>query len=206
MTDSFWSWTLADFRDRVASPNPQPSGVPVAAVSSAFGLGLVLMCMEITDKGAAAAASNDAAAGRELLERLSAAADRDAAAYDGFMAAMALPKGTAEEQTLRRRRMQEALATATESPLAAARDVTAALDLAVRASERCKVAIRSDLAAGVDLLAAGLSAMLRTADVNLAGLADAALQGRFRGERERLEDLGRSLVRKMFGAKAGPFP
>src|SRR5947209_19539199 len=78
MTDSFWAWTLADFRDRIASANPQPSGVPVAAVGAAFGLGLVLMCLEITHKEAA---SEDGAAGRDLLERLSAAADRDAAAY-----------------------------------------------------------------------------------------------------------------------------
>jgi formiminotetrahydrofolate cyclodeaminase len=201
MTDSFWTWTLADFRDRIASGGPQPSGVPVAAVSAAFGLGLVLMCLKISQNDSA-----EAAADRALLERLSAAADRDAAAYTGFMTAMALPKGTAEERDLRSRRMQEALAAATESPLAAARDVTAALDLAVRASESCKAVIRSDLAAGVDLLAAALSTMLRTVDVNLAGLADAALQERFRGERARLEDLGRSLVRKMFGSKAGPFP
>jgi formiminotetrahydrofolate cyclodeaminase len=203
MTDSFWSWTLADFRDRVASASPQPSGVPVAAVSAAFGLGLVLMCLGITNQEDA---SEDVAAGRVLLARLSAAADRDAAAYNDFMAAMALPKGTAEEQTLRRRRMQETLIAATESPLAAARDITAALDLAARTAERCKAAIRSDLAAGVDLLAAGLSAMLRTADVNLAGISDAGAQERFRAERSRLAALGESLVKKMFSSPPGPFP
>jgi len=203
MTDSFWSWTLADFRDRIASASPQPSGVPVAAVSAAFGLGLVLMCLEITNQGAA---SEDAATGRELLDRLSAAADRDAAAYNDFMAAIALPKGAGEEQALRRRRMQETLTAATESPLAAARDVSAALDLAARTAERCKAAIRSDLAAGVDLLAAGLSAMLRTADVNLAGISDAGAQERFRAERARLAILGESLVKKMFSSPRGPFP
>jgi len=203
MTDSFWSWTLADFRDRVASASPQPSGVPVAAVSAAFGLGLVLMCLEITHPGAA---SEDAAAGRELLARLSAAADRDAAAYSDFMAAMALPKGTAEEQAFRRRRMQEALTAATESPLVAARDITGALDLAARTAESCKAAILSDLAAGVDLLAAGLSAMLRTADVNLAGISDAVVQERFRTERARLAIRGESLVKKMFSSPPGPFP
>jgi len=203
MADSFWSWTLADFRDRVASASPQPSGVPVATVSAAFGLGLVLMCLGITNQEDA---SKDVAAGRDLLERLSAAADRDAAAYSGFMAAMALPKGTAEEQGLRRRRMQETLAAATESPLAAARDIIAALDLATRAAEGCKVAILSDLAAGVDLLAAGLSAMLRTADVNLAGISDAGAQERFRTERARLAERGESLVRKMFSSPPGPFP
>lgn len=211
MTDSFWSWTLAGFRDCIASAgpppglalSPTPTGVPVAAVSSAFGLGLVLLCLEITHKGAA---SEEAAAGRDLLERLSAHADRDAAAYGAFMAATALPKGTAEEQALRRRRMQEALAAATESPLAAARDVTDALDLAARTAERCKAAVLSDLAAGVDLLAAGLSTMLRTVDVNLAGLADEALQERLRAERARLADLGELLVKKMFSPPAGSFP
>jgi formiminotetrahydrofolate cyclodeaminase len=102
--------------------------------------------------------------------------------------------------------MQEALAAATESPLAAARDIIAALDLAARTAERCKVAIRSDLAAGVDLLAAGLSAMLRTADVNLAGISDARVQERFRTERSRLATLGESLVKKMFSSPPGSFP
>ncbi|HEY2739590.1 MAG TPA: cyclodeaminase/cyclohydrolase family protein [Thermoanaerobaculia bacterium] len=203
MTDSFWSWTLADFRDRIASANPQPSGVPVAAVSAAFGLGLVLMCLEITHPGAA---SEDVAAGRQLLERLSAHADRDATAYSDFMAAMALPKGTAEELALRRRRMQETLAAATKSPLAAARDIVAALDLAARTAESCKVAILSDLAAGVDLLAASLSAMLRTADVNLAEISDAVVQEGFRAERSRLATLGESHVRKMFSSPTGSFP
>jgi methenyltetrahydrofolate cyclohydrolase len=197
MTDSFWSWTLAGFRDRVASASPQPSGGPVAAVSASLALGLVVMVLEITRKGADARDSGQAAvldavlaAARPLLERLGAHADRDAAAYSGFMAAAALPQGNGEEKAVRSRRMQEALAAATESPLAAARDVAAALDLAARAADLSKRTVLSDLATGVDLLAAGLTSVLRNVDVNLRGLADPALQERLREERGALAAAG----------------
>jgi formiminotetrahydrofolate cyclodeaminase len=194
MADTFWAWPLIDFRDRVASASPQPSGGPVAAVSASFALGLVVMVLEITYKGAdagqAAALDPLLASARPLLDRLSAHADLDAEAYSAFMAASALPKGSDEEKTVRRRRMQEALLAATESPLAAARDINAALGLAAEAAERCKVPILSDLATGVDLLAASLTTVLRNAGVNLQGLSDAALQERLREERAALAASG----------------
>jgi methenyltetrahydrofolate cyclohydrolase len=192
MTDSFWSWTLAGFRDRVASASPAPSGGPVAAVSASFALGLVVMVLEITRKDAEQASTLDPllAAARPLLERLSAHADRDAAAYSAFMAASALPRGSGGEKAVRRRRMQEALTAATESPLAAARDAAAALGLAVQAADLCKTTVLSDLATGVDLLAASLTAVLRNVDVNLQGLSDAAYQERLREERTALAASG----------------
>jgi formiminotetrahydrofolate cyclodeaminase len=194
MTDSFWSWTLAEFRDRVASASPQPSGGPVAAVSAAFALGLVVMVLEITRKGAdagqAAALDPLLAAARPRLERLGAHADRDAAAYTAFMAASALPQESDEEKAVRRRRRQEALTAATESPLAAARDIAAALGLAVQAADLSKVPVLSDLATGIDLLAASLTAVLRNVDVNLQGLSDTVYQERLREERAALAAAG----------------
>jgi formiminotetrahydrofolate cyclodeaminase len=200
MADSFWSSTLADFRDRIASASPTPSGGSVAAVSAAFALGLVVMVLEITRKGAVTEDTEDAeqaaaldpllAAARPLLDRLGAHADRDAAAYASFMAASALSKGSDEEKAVRRRRMQEALTAATESPLAAARDIAAALALAVQAADRCKKPILSDLATGVDLLAASLTAVLRNVDVNLQGLSDTVYQERLREERAALAAAG----------------
>ena len=191
MTDSFWSWTLADFRDRIASAQPQPSGGPVAAVSATFGLGLVVMCLEITRAGEPNTALDALlASGRELLERLGAHADRDASAYSKFMVAMALPKETVEERAVRRQRMQEAVTAATESPLATARDITAALDLGAQTALVCKPRILSDLSAGIDLLVASLSAVLGVADANLSGIADAVLQKRLRQERAALATSG----------------
>ena len=190
MTESLWTRTLADFRDRTASSSPAPAGGAAAAVTAALGLGLVLMSLEITRQGAH---SEDAAAlgplltsGRALLERLSAHADQDVAVVNAYMAALALPKGTAKEKEARGLHVQETLAAAAESPLAAARDIAAALDLAAQAAEPCKPQILSDLAAGVDLLAASLTAVLRNVDVNLPGLSDVVLRERMGADRAAL--------------------
>src|SRR3954453_15595262 len=140
MTDSFWTLTLAGFLDRITAARPTPAGGSVAAAVAPCGLGLVVMGLEVTRKraGAEQTALLDPLlrSGRELIERLSAHVDQDAAAFKEHMAARSLRKGTDEEKDVRRRRMQETLAAATESPLAAARDITAALDLAVHTVDR----------------------------------------------------------------------
>jgi methenyltetrahydrofolate cyclohydrolase len=190
MTDSVWSWTLADFRDRTAFPSPTPSGGSVAPVCAALGLGLVLMCLEITRKGAdaevAAALDPLLSTGRDLLAHLSAHADSDIAAYQEHLRARSLPKGTDEEKAVRHEQMQKTLAAATEAPLAAGRDIAAALGLAGQAAKLCKPQILSDLAAGADLLSGSLAAVLRSVDGNLPGLSDPALQERFHNERAAL--------------------
>ncbi|HYX25396.1 MAG TPA: cyclodeaminase/cyclohydrolase family protein [Thermoanaerobaculia bacterium] len=174
MIDSLWSWTLAEFRDRAAAGTPTPGGASVASVAAALGAGLVVMGLEVTRKGAGAErlAVLDPLlrSGRELLARLSAHADRDVAAFSEYL----------------RARTQQALAAATEAPLAAGRDVAAAIDLARQVMEVCKPPVRADVAAGADLLAGCLSAVLRSVDANLPGLADAALRARLAEERRAL--------------------
>jgi formiminotetrahydrofolate cyclodeaminase len=186
MTDSLWSLTLAGFLDRTASASPAPGGGSVAAACATLGLGLVVMGLEVTRKRASAeeTAALDPLlrSGRELLERLKAHADRDIAVFAEHMAARSLPKGTDEEKDFRRRRMQDTLAAATESPLAAARDIDASLDLAAQTVDRCKPVVLSDVAAGVDLLAGSLTAVLRTVDINLQDLSDILVRERFREE------------------------
>ncbi len=192
MHDSVWSWTLTDFRDRTAFPSPTPSGASAACVCAALGLGLVLMGLEITRKGAdtelAAALDPLLHSGNELLARLSAHADHDIAAYKEFMQALALPKGTAEEKAARSEQMQKTLAAATESPLAAGRDIAAALDIARQAAGHCKPQILGDVLAGADLLSGSLAAVLRSVDSNVPGLSDLQLRERFAQERAALAE------------------
>jgi formiminotetrahydrofolate cyclodeaminase len=190
MHSSVWSWTLAEFCDRTAAPTPTPSGGSAAPVCAAFGLGLVLMGLEITRKGAdtdlAAAIDPLLSSGREILARLSSHPDRDITAFQEHLKARSLPKGTAEEKALRQEQMQTTLSAATEAPLAAARDIAAALGIASQAAKLCKRQILSDLVAGTDLLSGSLSAVLRSVDANIPGLSDLALRERFLKEREAL--------------------
>jgi len=189
-SSTLWSWTLAEFRDRTAAGTPTPGGGSVASVCATLGAGLVVMGLEVTRKGAEAelAAVLDPLlrSGRELLERLSAHADRDVAAFNEYLRARSLSQGSDDEKAVRRERMQQALAAATEAPLAAGRDVAAALGLARQVVEICKPPVLGDVAAGIDLLSGSLTAVLRSVDANLPGLEDDALRGRLEEERTAL--------------------
>ena len=189
-SSTLWSWTLAEFRDRTAAGTPTPGGGSVASVAATLGAGLVVLGLEVTRKGAEAerVAVLDPLlrSGRELLERLSAHADRDVAAFNEYLRARSLPQGSDDEKAVRRERMQQALAAATEAPLAAGRDVAAALDLARQVVEICKPPVRGDVAAGIDLLAGSLAAVLRSVEANLPGIEDAALRERLEEERAAL--------------------
>jgi len=190
-SSTLWSWTLAEFRDRTAAGTPTPGGGSVASVCATLGAGLVVMGLEVTRKGAEAelAAVLDPLlrSGRELLERLSAHADRDVAAFNEYLRARSLSQGSDDEKAVRRERMQQALAAATEAPLAAGRDPgklsygsSGPGTLTHLAMEQLKVA------AGVDLLSGSLTAVLRSVEANLPGIEDVALRGRLEEERRAL--------------------
>jgi formiminotetrahydrofolate cyclodeaminase len=148
---------------------------------------LVVMGVEVTLRGAEAAKATllDSLLreGRDILERQSAHADRDLKVFDAFMRARSLPQGSDIEEAVRREKMQRALIAATEVPLAAGRDIVAAVDLSRRVIEICKRQVVGDVAAGADLLAGSFTGMLRSVDANLPGIADGPLRARLEEER-----------------------
>lgn len=162
----------------------------MASVCAALGAGLVVMGLEVTARRAEAemiaVLGPLLRSGRELLERLSAHADRDVAAFNEYMRARSLPQGSDDDKAVRRERMQQTLAAATEAPLSAAADIATAIDLARQTVELCKPQVLGDVAAGADLLSGSLTAVLRSVDANLPGLADGALRVRLQEKRTAL--------------------
>ncbi len=193
MTGSLWEWRLDEFRARTASGDATPGGGSVAAVGAALGAGLVAMALEVTrrrteDEDRLAEIDRLLAEAHRLLAALAARADEDVAAFDGFMAALRLPKATDEDKAARRAALAAAAVTATEAPLAAATDAVAALELAVIAAGLAGVNIVSDVAAGVHLLAAGAQAVLLNVDANLPSIKDEAAARSYRDQRDRLAE------------------
>jgi formiminotetrahydrofolate cyclodeaminase len=180
LTDSLWSWSLADFRERTAAGSPTPGGGAVAAVCASLGVALVVMGLEVTLRGATPEAvvllTPLLRTGRELLERQSAYADRDLVVFGEYMHARSLPQGNDVEKAARRDRLQRALIGATEVPLGAGRDIAAAIELSRKVVEICKPQVFGDVAAGADLLAGSLTAVLRSVDANLRGLVEGPLK------------------------------
>jgi formiminotetrahydrofolate cyclodeaminase len=187
---SLWSWTLADFRDRTAAGSPTPGGGSVGAVCATLGIGLIVMGLEVTLRGAEAQAmellDGLLRVGRELLARQSVHADRDVAVFDAYMRARSLPQESDEEKVVRRRRMHKALTAATEVPLAAGRGIVAALELSADVVAICKPQVFGDVAGGVDLLAGSFAAVLRSVDANLPGLGKGPMRKRLEKEKTAL--------------------
>ena len=114
---------LRAFADETASESPAPGGGSIAAYVGALGVALGTMVANLSAHKRGwderwEMFSEHAARGQALKDRLLALVDADTAAFNGIMAAVRLPKGSAEEKENRKAALQAATATAIEVPLA----------------------------------------------------------------------------------------
>lgn len=176
MGQSLWALSAEELVRRTATVDPTPGGGAIAAVTAAFGLGLVQMAVEISLAGSAAAGGDPALLvdarqrALELRAQLMSAVDRDVEEFDALMAAYRMPRATEAERELRARAVEEATVTATEGPLGLAGAALVGIALGDEVEPLVKEMIVSDVKAGCDLLCGGALAALRTADINLAAL------------------------------------
>jgi formiminotetrahydrofolate cyclodeaminase/5,10-methylene-tetrahydrofolate dehydrogenase/methenyl tetrahydrofolate cyclohydrolase len=196
--ESIWSSRLSDFLAATASAEPTPGGGSVAGVSATLGLGLVIMALEISLKRKDAVHPMEMEAlienGRRQLADLRGDADEDILAFRAYMAALKLPKQTAEEKATRAATIQAATGQATESPLRAARHMVEALHLAENAAPLVHRHVISDVGAGAGLLEGALKAVLLNVDINLPQLAGAGLRATSGAERVRLGRTGSEIA------------
>lgn len=177
MSDSIWDLSLRAALDQTASASPTPGGGSVAPITAAFGLGLVLMALEVSAKKQSPVAEAAAAAleqGRAHLSEIAQFVDRDVAVFRAFMAALRLPKDTEAEQAARKAARATASLDAARTPLLAAEAFLRALHFARACMPRVHKNVWSDLLAGADLLMGSIKAVLRTVEINLPSLEDAA--------------------------------
>lgn len=185
---SLWDNTLREFRDKIASADPTPGGGSVAAVAATEGLALVVMALEVSAK------RSDAAPGlspliekaRPLLAALSSHADADVAAFEGYMAALHLPKTTPEEESKRKSAVALAGKQALEAPLASAKDCIMALGIANDAVEIAHAGIVSDVGAGAALIHGAVIATLYNVDINLKGMPNGPERSSYEAMRDEL--------------------
>lgn len=189
--ESIWEIPLHQFRDKIASETPTPGGGSVAAVSSAMGLGLIIMALEISHRRADAkdieTATRMIAESRELLEVLSVAADEDIQLFEAYMRALKMPKKSDDERDARRCALKTAVLAATQSPLDAGEKMVEALDLAVRSLAYAHKNVISDVGAGAAILWGSLIAVLLNVDINLPSIADIELRTTLNSKRAELK-------------------
>lgn len=180
--DDLWALPLAEFRRRTAGPTPTPGGGSVASVTAALGAGLVQMAVHISARKAARAGTDpdhspghdwdsDARRGRALADALADAAAADVVAFETLMRAYRMPREDAAATRDRDRAVAEAGAAATEVPLRLAETITETVEFAGTVVDQVVDQVRSDVLAGVEILAGAFHAALHTVEINLAGLA-----------------------------------
>ena len=162
-----------------ASNAPAPGGGAIAALSGAFGAALAAMVGSLTlgKKGYEDAQKEMAEMtdkGKNLAKKLLAAMDKDANSFNGYMAALGMPKGTEEEKTIRRAAMQDALKSASLVPLNTAKtaaEVFPLAEAAVKSGNRN--AVTDGLVAAMMARTAVLGALLNV-KINLGSIKDEA--------------------------------
>jgi formiminotetrahydrofolate cyclodeaminase len=170
MSDSVWTSTLEGFRDRIASNEPAPAGVAVAAVSSALALALLSKVLQVTRNRKDFAGDADLigqllAASLSTYQTLSRLADDDVAAFREFMACSKDPAASAEQR-------DASLRSAINVPLDVARTATFGISLCEKAKGHIHSALAPDLGIAAGLLAGAVRATLLTVNSNLEHLPE----------------------------------
>jgi methenyltetrahydrofolate cyclohydrolase len=187
LTDLSLSDLLAAFR----SADPTPGGGAASALAGALGSSLLVMIAGLPRPRAATNTEVEQlqAAGMRcaaLSERLTDLVDRDSDAYEQVIAAFRRPKATDEEKASRGGVIQQALRSATETPLEIMRACADAIQQAPSIARLGNRNASSDVQVALELLGAGLRGASCNVDINLDRITDADYVASARKDASRL--------------------
>jgi len=174
----FASKTVQDLLDAFSSPTPTPGGGSAAALAGAVSASLLAMvaAMPKTKHGTPedrAALDGVHPSIMALRGQMVGLIDRDAASYDGVVAAYRLPKGTDEEKAARKSAIAAAMRHATDVPLETARAATSLITHGCVVADHGNPNAASDAGVALQLAMTAASGALMNVETNLSGLADA---------------------------------
>ena len=126
--------SLTDFADETASESPAPGGGSISAYAGALGAALGTMVANLSSHKKGwddrwEVFSNWADKGQRHKDELLRLVDADTRAFNGIMAAFALPKGSEAEKRVRHEASQRATRTAIEVPLSVMETAFASLEV-----------------------------------------------------------------------------
>jgi methenyltetrahydrofolate cyclohydrolase len=190
---SLWMLTVAQLRDRAASIDPTPGGGSISIIAATLGVASIHKGVAVTLKKSADSVRNQSlldlrSKAVALITSLSALADADSQAFQGYMEACALPRTTEDEKSARKAAKEESLVRATQVPLKAAGEMGQGVELVDVAAELVDAHVRSEVLAGGVLLRAAIRSVLLSVDANLlAGISNASLHAALKQQRDELE-------------------
>jgi glutamate formiminotransferase len=183
----------APLLEAVAAPAATPGGGSVAALAGALGAALGQMVAGLSRKRKSQAQfaeplSEALSELRKLGEKLAAAMDRDAEAYDAVLAAYKLPKGTPEEEKQREAAIQQATRHAAAVPLETAELALAVYEQLGQLEPMIAPSMRSDLRVGRRMAAAAIEGALENVEINLENLTDSGYVTTMRKKTEAIRE------------------
>jgi glutamate formiminotransferase/formiminotetrahydrofolate cyclodeaminase len=180
------------FLDAVAAPTATPGGGSVAAYAAALAAGLGQMVAGLSRKKKAQAQFVDQLSAavdelRQAAAALAEAIDTDAGSYDAVLAAMRLPRESADEQARREAAIQKATQMAALVPLRVAQAAAEIFERLGQLEAVSSPSMLSDLRVGRLMAAAGARGALENVAINLESITDAAFAGKMRSEAAAVE-------------------
>ncbi len=179
--------SVRGFVERLGSRSPSPGGGSAAALIAAMGAALGAM-VGWTTYGKRKFEEKDPVMRRlippldQAMRALLPLVDRDSRAFDAYLAAVALPKGSEQEKAVRERALQEGLQAAVLVPLEVMRAADSCWEAMIEMAEHGNPASRSDLEVGARALETGIWGASRNVAVNLAEIEDEAFRSATRAE------------------------
>ncbi len=184
--------TIEEFMKKVASKDHVPGGGAVGAIAAALGSGLTEMVANLTIgkkkyQEWEAEMERIVESMEALREEICDLAMRDMEAFDKFMEAMKLPKGTEEEKKIREQKMQEAIKGAIDVPYELARKVRDVIKETEIVTEFGNKNAVSDALSAAELLRAAFEMAKANIKINLKFLKDEKLKEYYEQETDELE-------------------
>jgi glutamate formiminotransferase / formiminotetrahydrofolate cyclodeaminase len=190
---------LTEFADELSSDSPAPGGGSVAALAGSLSAALSSMVAALTWSKAGMESARPAMKeigieGQRIKDWFLDAVDRDTDAFNAVLAAMRLPKKTAEEAATRLTAIENANQGAARVPLEVVGRSVRAMELALAVAKDGNPNSVSDAGvAGACALAAAEGASLNVR-INVPNLTDAKVAGELLAEQDRLLRRARELA------------
>ncbi len=171
--------SAAAFTEEVSRDTPAPGGGSIAAFAGSLGAALASMVANLTQskashEGAERELLAIAEASQKVKDALVLAVDEDTNAFNGYMEALRLPKGTPEEKAVRSAAMQAGLKEAVAVPLQTAAWSLEAMKLADRVAKVGNPNSLTDALVGCAAAFAGVRGGLWNVMINLKDIKDVA--------------------------------
>ncbi|SFF97439.1 cyclodeaminase/cyclohydrolase family protein [Sporolactobacillus nakayamae] len=167
---------IGQFIEAASSSAPTPGGGSIAALGAALGASMGAMVANLSTGPKFTQVQtkmNEIAANlQKQIHDFECFAQQDMDSFSRFMAALKLPKQTAEERTERTAQLQSAAIQAAEVPLHLMRSCHDAMSILEDASNQFNKNVISDLGVAVISLDAAIQSAWLTVNINLSTIKD----------------------------------